>query len=814
MKKMFYCIALALCASPLYAQTKVTGAYVDSLSMDAVPFATVALTPEGADKPEQVSLTDLDGKFDVTTKKNGKYLLSISMMGNRPVAQEITAEGKALELGNIWAVEESEKLEGVTVVAVKPIIRSEVDRLAYDVENDPDAPVKTVFDMLKKTPMVTVNAKDEITVNGSSNFTILVNERRSQMFDSEPAKVLKSMPAESVKSIEIITSPGAKYEAQGVGCIINLVMNRKSNMEGILGSVRGEVSTYRKSVGANFTAQSGKFTFSTNAGRNWGNQEIPLTYEEEYPPFGEGKNGAVVNDMSQVNNENGGHLYAEASYEIDTLRLVTANLNLWKGDWSGTVENAQADYFVNNALTNQFAINTKNFSDWGGFGMDLGYERRFGKDKRNTLVFLGNYSQSPSSGSGSANSYMALAGSSVPDRYVDNSSDNTSKTQEFNFQTDFTSQLTAGQRLEAGVKFTLRDNEAKGTTTTGNQLSGKALAGDASDVEQKQGVYAAYLSYTKNWEKFGLKAGVRSETATISVDNKIGYAKGKFDYKNTDVVPSLFLGYNFSPAQSLKLNYVMRINRPGIGYINPLVNEARPGVQQHGNPDLESERYHNLTASYNFYGQRITIVSRANYQFSNNAILSYLYTDKETGINHDTYDNIGLIRNGNIGANLRIALSQRTALNFDGTIAYTNIYASSLNQRAEGFTGNASVRFDCQLPLKINSEIWGAYQGKQIYFQQNQTDAYFYGFTFSRSFYQDRINLSFSGQDPFNKYVDITQNITSDFQRYKMDAKIPIRMFFFNASFRFGKLKAQVRKTSTSINSDDLKNKSNSGGMM
>ena len=118
----------------------------------------------------------------------------------------------------------SKDLDGVTVTRMRRLVKADADKLSYDVKNDEDAKASTVLDMLRKVPMVSVDGEDNITVNGSSSFKVYVDGKPNMMMSSAPSQVFKSMPASMVKSIEVVTNPGAKYDAEGgAGWVLALI---------------------------------------------------------------------------------------------------------------------------------------------------------------------------------------------------------------------------------------------------------------------------------------------------------------------------------------------------------------------------------------------------------------------------------------------------------------------------------------------------------------------------------------------------------------------------------------------------------------
>jgi hypothetical protein len=160
-------------------------------------------------------------------------------------------------------------LKGVEIVAQKPLVKMEVDKMSYNVAEDEDSKSNTVLDMLRKVPMVTVDGQDNITVNGSSSFKVYVDGMPNPMFSSNPSMVFKSMPATAVKSIEVMTNPGAKYDAEGAAGVLNIVMNRQNpqaaqSLNGYNGTIRATVGTKQLGASAFINGQQGKLSYSAN----------------------------------------------------------------------------------------------------------------------------------------------------------------------------------------------------------------------------------------------------------------------------------------------------------------------------------------------------------------------------------------------------------------------------------------------------------------------------------------------------------------------------------------------------------------------
>ena len=216
------------------------------------------------------------------------------------------------------------------IVAQKPLVKADIDKIEYNVQDDPDAQSNSVLEMLRKVPLVTVDGEDNIQVNGSSSFKVYVNGKPNNMMSNNPTEVLKSMPANSIKHIEVITNPGPKYDAEGVGGILNIV-TVGSGLEGYTATFSANVSNRGAGGGAFGTIKSGKLTVSARYNYNYNDQ--PRNYSSGSQHV---TSEAVTENSSNLDYDgsNKGHGSfqsgsMEASYEIDTLRLVTMSFGLW-----------------------------------------------------------------------------------------------------------------------------------------------------------------------------------------------------------------------------------------------------------------------------------------------------------------------------------------------------------------------------------------------------------------------------------------------------------------------------------------------------
>ncbi|MDE6715496.1 MAG: TonB-dependent receptor plug domain-containing protein, partial [Muribaculaceae bacterium] len=267
--KAIICAAALIFAGSAAAQHQVKFSVTDSVSAPE-SFATVRIfmMPDTV-KPVKLSTTDVDGKFSEKVDTTGDYRISISSLGKTTHFLN-TRIDRDVNLGTIILRASSTVLEAVDVVAQRPLVTTEIDRFVYDMKADDESKTNNIFDMLKKVPMVTVDGEDNIKVKGQSNFRIFKNGRPNSQWEKNPKEVLKSIPASMIKRVEVITEPGAKYDAEGVDGILNIVTDEGVTAKGIMGSVSAH-ATERGTTGlwGYATAQYDKLVFSANLGFNY-----------------------------------------------------------------------------------------------------------------------------------------------------------------------------------------------------------------------------------------------------------------------------------------------------------------------------------------------------------------------------------------------------------------------------------------------------------------------------------------------------------------------------------------------------------------
>lgn len=818
-------LMLALCAKAQNTQHSytITGVVADSVTHEGEPYATLTIArADSAAKPVKQALTDIKGRFSISSSGTGSYLLMVRSMGRKPMQRAYTVDAttRTIDLGTLLLQDGGNQLETVEVVAYKPLVKADVDKIAYSVEDDPEANTNTVIEMLKKVPMVTVDGQDNIRVNGNSSFKIYVNGKPNNMMTKNPKEVLKSMPASSIKKIEVITNPGPKYDAEGVGGILNIVTEGKGP-EGYNATFSGRANNSSYGGGLYATVKQGKLTMSVNYNASSNHSPKGYTYSDRSQIGTDGTvtSSTVADGYTKGHSQwQGGDV--EASYEIDTLRLITGSFSLSKFT---SKRDALNTAFSTVPATGQRLYGYRSPShskeNWDDYSASLDYQRSFSvKDRLLTLSY-----RLESSPSTSDSRYLYTDREAADDwqtfidRMRDQRMDGDENTMEHTFQIDYTTPFAKHHTWEAGVKYILRRNKSDNDRyNLGTGDKDETYDSDnSSHYRHHNDILAAYTGYGLTLDKWSARLGLRYEHTLQKVEYLLG--RGTNFHKNfDDLVPSARLGYKFSDATNLSLGYKMRINRPGIWYLNPYLDDRIPDAISQGNPNLDTEKSHAVDLQFSSYNSKLTYTLTGTYRFVNNSIESVdrLVNDRDieglpnpTGkdVIYSSYANIGHIQYAGLMAYANWTPITNTRITLNGSVGYshmsdgqslrnhgwcTNIDASLQQTFAKTWIFNASYYVQTPQPTL---------QGKDARYQ-------WYNFSLSKSFMDKRLTLTAYIINPFGKrYFCYRSETVADNFRTTAGSSWCQLYYGVSVRFRIGKLKAQVKRAERSVENNDVK---------
>jgi outer membrane receptor protein involved in Fe transport len=779
----------------------VKGIAIDSVSKQPLGYVTVALQDAKTNTPVKSNLTKDDGSFELKAPAGKSYTLVLAFVGYQSKVLPITGANNAIDAGKIMMQASTNQLKDVVITAVKPLMTQEVDRISYNVAADPESKSVTALDMMRKVPLLTVDANDNIQLKGSGNYKILINGKESALLAKNPSDVLRSMPGTNIVKIEVITTPPAKYDAEGLAGIINIITTKNIDQGYNIGINTRYNTAWGPGVNLNGTVKQGKFGFSGYAGAGRNNTTVtPYNGTETF--F---SNNSVLS-QSGVNSYNGNYKYANGdfSYEIDSLNLLTASVD-YETDKNGQISNELTQTKLNNAITQQYYQNDLANSHYQGFDASINYQLGFKKSKDQLLTFSYKYSYSP-------NTQITNNRFSDTINYPQSNYNqyNNAGTREHTIQLDYAQPLSKKFSIEAGAKAILRNDFSDFQSDTLNNKSNEFELDptQTNDFTYHQNIYSLYNSYQLKLTKWTAKVGLRLEETTVGADFSSVDTTLKTNY--TNLIPSISIQRSLTSTSSINFGFTERIQRPNIYELNPFVNRSNPQFITQGNPDLKPELNHVFELNYSSFSKG-SINLGLSYSFSNNSIqnVSNLTGDNVT---YSTYENLGSNSSLGLNVNTNYPITTKLSLSINGQINRVwlkGVYDGSLDKNT-GYVGNmftnVSYKFDDGYRIGTNTGYFSGnvnLQGKTSYFIFNS-------YVFSKDLLKKSATISFVANNPWSKFwIGNSYTRTTDFYQENNNYNT-YRTFAIRLSYKFGKLNSDIKKNQHGIDNDDTKGKSSS----
>ena len=686
-------------------------------------------------------------------------------------------------------------LDEVVVAQRRKLIKNDIDKLTYDVQHDKTAQTKTTLEILKKIPLVTVDGQENIRVQGSTSFKVYKNGHPDPSLSGQNLKdILKAIPASTIKRIEVITDPGAKYDAEGTTAILNIVMMSNTKLQGISGNVNSDVDTHGSvRLGTYLTTKVGKLTTTVNYNyRNQSRKQAENNREEvyNYVKTGEQKREYGTNSTAAILHF--GNI--SASYEIDSLNLMTASINFFGYKADANTQNTNERWDKNNQLIYKFNndMTTPDYSDVN-LGGRFDYQHKTHLDGEVLTLSYMLAATRPQTTFRQTYSNMV----NFPVSYTSYDQNTRERFTEHTFQIDYVRPFGKHHKIESGTKYILRNN---------NSTSLMDYQGTTPDMESKfkhkAQVAAAYLSYILTAGKWAARAGLRYEFTRMKASYPDG-SNADYHANLNDWVPSASLQYKISDGQTLKFSYNTSINRPGIGYLNPAIIST-PTAVSFGNANLGSSRNQKLQLEYMLVTSKLTLQLSPYYSFTNNGIGRILYEQNRKDVS--TFQNI--LKSKIFGISSYTAWTPFTGTSFtlNASMRYARITLPTPYIKNSGCGGGIYFDWEQKIPWKLTltTSLGGEY-GNRVYNPYAiEGHWFYYNFTLTRRFLKDKLTVSLSAESPFVKERSTTYRIVQgDYTGYERAVMKP-QCFKIGLSWKFGKLRASVKTAARSIENDDL----------
>jgi ferric enterobactin receptor len=795
--KSFLLVLLAFASSigfVLAQHAKISGLLLDSAANKPVEFATVALLKEG--KPIQGVTTDSKGAFVFHKAPTGYYSIQASFVGYSPkTVEKVTiVSGQDIELGVIKMAQTAQKLAEVTITEQKALFEEKSDRMVYNAEKDISIKGGDATDVLKKIPSIAVDIEGNVQLRGSSNIKVLINNKPSSIVARSISDALKQIPADIIKQVEVITSPSAKYDAEGTAGIINII-TKKNSIQGTSGSISPNFGQWNNWQNATLNHRMKSISISANGGYNdWKNKR----YIQLLRSF---TNGDTVTNQNQTQwvTGNGKNFYGNLNidWDIDSLNRLGAGLNYYNGaNTNGFDINFQE--ISQGVVSQYFRRDMSRTYDWAGATVNLDYTRLFKKPKKE-LTFLMLYSFE-----GEDSDYWSNLLNRSNSVYYREKSFNISNNKEGTLQLDFTNPLDSVGTLEMGTKTIFRQilSDYRLASALDGSTDFKDIPSLANVFDYAQQVTSAYVVYNRtSKKKWGLNLGMRYEHTFIQANFLNGTAPFSNNYGN--FIPSISLSRSLPKEQKVRINYSQRIQRPQFYYLNPYVNQSDSKNLYGGNPYLKPELTHSIEANYSVSIKQTSLNASFFLRQTNNAIEGINTVDNE-GVLKQIFQNVA--QNSAYGVNLsaNTKLTKQWSINGSLNVFYNILESTELNTRNADWMYRINLNSSIDFGKGYKAQLFGFYNSARVNLQGTYGGFGFYNVVLQKEILKKKATIGFGYDNPFSETISWCNDFVGPNFVQTQDVAMYRRGWRLNLKYEFGKMNSSQRQKKR-ISNDDKK---------
>lgn len=687
-------------------------------------------------------------------------------------------------------------LKAVTVTGQKPLIRQEVDRLIYDFQADPDSKGSNVLEMMRKVPYLSLDAAGNMLLKGNNSYRILINGKPSALLEKDPSQLLRTIPASTIQQIEVITTPPAKYDGEGLAGIINII-TIKRKADGYNGTVNVSEKFPAKGpgAGASFALKSGKLGISAFGGASKSDQphernDMQRHSAGEWPAY-------LEQEGDKRTSRRSAYLGTEISFEADSLHLLTAQFNT-----SGN--NSDGEGFLQSNLGNSHATLQRYYlnsaDDGNGNSMDAGinYQITSRKNKNNLLTFSYRYMTNGRK-QGYEQSFADTFNYSIPGyRQHDNES-----FREHAVQADYVRTFRQFS-MEAGVKGIWRNNNSDFRYEYYQPSSGKFEQDPSSNrFNGKQDIFSVYNSYTFSAKKWDIKGGVRVEQTFMSAAFRSDSMH--VDQQFLNILPSLIINRRLNNNSSLNLGISQRLKRPNIYRLNPFTDRSNPSSESTGNPALRPSSITDFLLSYS-WSKKMSVNAGISYSYNKNMFMEITSFDTTRYITRTAIQNN--VRGSGLALNYSInyPILRWLNLNINGNAVYISVKGESDKTTVSLHTWIYAVNTATSVRLNKGWRL----NASMNYIGRNQVSLQAYAnamlsssFGFNKELIKDKLSCSGTINNPFTQYRD--NHTTTKGILFTQDSHTQeyFRTVNMSINYNFGKLRQDIKKNKRGIKNDD-----------
>jgi len=671
--------------------------------------------------------------------------------------------------------------------------------LIYNAEKDISNQGGTAADVLRKAPILNVDAAGNVTMRGNANLRILINGKYSGQMARSPGDALNMMPAGSIKSIEIITSPSARYDAEGAAGVINIITKKGQQSSG--GTIEIVGGNLEQAINPRITLNRDKWNINSNLHlHKFRNKELSAVDRVSLENGVE--TGRIRQNIVRDNTKPHSSGDLQIEYAPDSVNLFNFSLNGWLGSWPQNSEQHNRRYLSDGTLIEEFHQSVKTKAPNKGLDFNLGYTRKF-KNPGQELYLMAQHNRSLDD-----YNYNAFQKDQEQVLSYREKNDNRTSNKEWTFQSDFILPFSSSGKhaLESGMKAILRDISSNYEVEASSADQPDILVPVASRTDRfdyKQNVLAAYSQIKFKWNSgWALHAGARLEGTFLEGNQRNISVNFKNDFWN--FVPSATLFKKINASNNLTLSYTKRISRPSIWDLNPNKDSQDPKNIVIGNPDLRPEEVNQAEFTYALQTDHDLFINMSLFgRKTNNSIESIVTTDT-AGVATMTKQN--LASNAQYGINLSTSFTiiPGWKINSNANARYAQFKSGALNIGNNGAAWGINLNSSWKLGSNYTVQCYGDYEARSVTLQGNTSDRFYYSFSAKKELPVKKLTISLTAVSPFTSYISQNEIVRSAGFTSTMRNQYLNRSIRVSLNWEFGGLTRE--KSVRKISNDDLKN--------
>lgn len=749
-----------------------------------VEFANIQVYGNGDSTLINGTLTDEKGEFLLKNMQKGIFEIKISFIGYSTEFikdVEVSKTIRDLDIGVIKLRESPEMTSEIVVEDEARIMTIEAGKMVYDTKREISSQSGNVLDLLKNIPSVTVDNDGNVSLRGSDNVKILINNRPSALL-SNGTQVLQNMPSSEIDRIEIINNPSAKYEAEGISGIINIIMKTKpSYSNGNWNSKIGAGTEDKYNISTIFSLSKNKFTLNGNY--SYFDYTLPgtTTFERENYSSISSRYVKQFQTWKYLGLSHLGSLGLD--YELDEYNTLSLVSSIFYYERNYSIKNNIDFYDVNNNFSSNY--NNENYDPRSGLNYEvtLSYLKKFENDKGEINSFV-NFSKRDEKVETKYNNFEMNGISKQVKNAVNNFNF-------INFQSDYVRNFE-DSKLEAGIKSNVRfiNGNYSYSYLDNNSNQWYPIAGRDNNFDYTDIISATYIEYSGDYKKLEYKGGLRAEQTNVKFLLKNETETYTKNY--LDIFPSLSLTLKLDLSNQFQASYSRRINRPVVFLLNPFVEQFDDYTKRSGNLYLTPEYINSFELGYTKYFD-FGIFTLTGFYRNVNDPINFVTTVDTSGASFMKPENIGtsktfgleFINQGNI----------TKWWNYNGSFTYfsTRIEGSNMNINIDKNYSSWAARLSTSFSLKnlFDTQLSYFYYGKQIMATGEIEPSQILNLSIQKNLFGDRLMLNFKINDIFNQQKFTMETTGSNYQQtvYQRPGS---RTAFLSLVYNFGNNKQSI----------------------